>query len=343
MKILLDHHLPFLLAHGGFQIQIEQTKKALETTGIETEYLRFWDASQRGDVLHFFGRCSGAYIEMAHKKGMPVVMSDLLSGTGSRSSKALAAQAAFIQLAKKAVPASFLSRMGWDAYKRADALIALTGWEAELMVTLFKADHSRLFVIPNGVESPFFEARGRYAREDWLISVGTITERKRMLELAKAAIAAGVKVRFVGRPYSEVEPYYKEFLTLCRGYPELLNYVGAVEDRSELSKCYAQACGFVLLSTFESLSLSALEAAAAGCQLLLSDLPWAKLTFKDNALYCSVDATVGQTAMVLKNFVEDKTPRPEPPAPLQWAGVAEELGKVYATVIDNFGRESTSR
>ena len=44
MKVLIDHQLPFLLAHGGLQIQIEQTKAALEKIGIEVEYLRFWDS-----------------------------------------------------------------------------------------------------------------------------------------------------------------------------------------------------------------------------------------------------------------------------------------------------------
>ena len=34
MKVLFDHPNPFLLAHGGFQVQIKQTKKALEELGI---------------------------------------------------------------------------------------------------------------------------------------------------------------------------------------------------------------------------------------------------------------------------------------------------------------------
>ena len=33
MKVLFDHPNPFMLAHGGFQIQIEQTKKAPERIG----------------------------------------------------------------------------------------------------------------------------------------------------------------------------------------------------------------------------------------------------------------------------------------------------------------------
>jgi len=45
---------------------------------------------------------------------------------------------------------------------------------------------------------------------------------------------------------------------------------------------------FVLLSSMESLSLSALEAAACECPLLLSDLPWARSTFGDAASLLSV-------------------------------------------------------
>jgi len=34
MKVLLDSNVPFALAHGGAQIQIEQTKKGLEEVGV---------------------------------------------------------------------------------------------------------------------------------------------------------------------------------------------------------------------------------------------------------------------------------------------------------------------
>ena len=107
MKVLIDHHLPFLLAHGGLQIQIEQTKAALENIGVEVEYLRFWDSQQTADVLHIFGRCSKAYVELARRKGIAVVMSDLLSETGSRSRRALVLQKCVIRLAQGLLPATF--------------------------------------------------------------------------------------------------------------------------------------------------------------------------------------------------------------------------------------------
>src|SRR5688572_4261871 len=85
MKVLFDHSSPFLLAHGGFQIQIEQTKAALDAIGVGVEYLRWWDATQTGDLIHFFGRPTAGYVEHAHGKGIKVVVSDLLTGLGSRN------------------------------------------------------------------------------------------------------------------------------------------------------------------------------------------------------------------------------------------------------------------
>src|SRR4051812_15307451 len=97
MKVLFDHPNPFLLAHGGFQVQIEQTKAALEKSGVEVEFMRWWDDAQRGDVIHFFGRPMRSYINFAQQKGMKVVIGDLLTSTGSRGNMALALQRAVMR------------------------------------------------------------------------------------------------------------------------------------------------------------------------------------------------------------------------------------------------------
>src|SRR4051812_30032849 len=92
MKVLLNCQVPFCLAHGGMQIQIEQTQDALESIGIEVEPLRWWDAAQTGDILHHFGRCPTSLMRSAQRKGMRVVFSDLLTGMGSRSAGKLRLQ-----------------------------------------------------------------------------------------------------------------------------------------------------------------------------------------------------------------------------------------------------------
>src|SRR5664279_4591111 len=92
MKVLFDHHLPFALAHGGFEQQLVQTKAALEQAGVETDFVRWWDAGQRGDIIHFAGRPAADYIAFAHGRGCKVIVAELLTAAGSRSRGALALQ-----------------------------------------------------------------------------------------------------------------------------------------------------------------------------------------------------------------------------------------------------------
>ncbi|MFZ4600049.1 MAG: glycosyltransferase, partial [Terrimicrobiaceae bacterium] len=165
------------------------------------------------------------------------------------------------------------------------------------------------------------------------LCTGTITERKRILELAAAAVEAQVPIWIVGKPYSETDPYFLEFLKVQRGSAGIVRYEGAVDDRARLAEIYRDARGFVLLSTMESHSLSAIEAAAAGCPLLLSDLPWARASFGDSASYCPVSATQAETARALKRFSDQAPSLPLPPKPLTWREVAVELEKVYRAIV----------
>ena len=334
MKILFDHPNPFLLAHGGFQIQIEQTKKALEEIGVQVDWLRWWDADQTGEIIHYFGRPSAAYINYAHQKGFKVVMSELLTGLGSRSDKQRWAQKLLMTAARALLPASFTAKLSWDAYKLVDASIALTAWEKKLMVEMFEAPSEKVHVLPNGVEEVFFlkpETRNlKPERNKWLICTATITERKRVLELAEAALLAKVPVWIIGKPYSESDPYYLRFLGLVKRSSSLIRYEGGISDRSRLAEIYKSARGFVLLSTMESLSLSALEAAASGCPLLLSDLPWAKSTFGSSATYCPA-CSPSETSKLLSDFYR----RPSNPhgsfKALKWSEVASQLLDIYRT------------
>ena len=158
MKVLFDHPNPFLLAHGGFQIQIEETKRALQENGVEVEFLRWWDAAQAGDIIHFFGRPAATYIEFAQAKGMKVVMGELLGGLAARPPAQRALQRFLITGAKTALPPAFTAKLAWDSYRIADAVIALTSYEAGLMMEMFGAPPAKVHVVPNGVEEVFLQS-----------------------------------------------------------------------------------------------------------------------------------------------------------------------------------------
>lgn len=329
MKILFDHPQPFMLAHGGFQTQIEQTKLALEGLGVDVEWLRWWDANQSGDLIHFFGRPSHGYVEFAHAKGLKVIIAELLTGLGSRGHAARSAQAAVIRLLQRNY---FFDRMGWRSYQIADAAVALTPWEARLMTEIFGAPPDRVHVIPNGVEDTFLE-KGHAERGRWLVCTATIAVRKRVVELAIAAIQAEVPLWVLGKPYAEDAPYAREFRKLAQLHPDTIRYAGPVNDRAELARIYSEARGFVLLSTMESLSLSALEAAACGCPLLLSDLPWARTSFGESATYCPLGKTT-ETASALRAFYHEAPRLPVPPKPASWPEVAAQLGDLYLRLLN---------
>src|SRR5947208_20001 len=98
MKVLIDHPSPFLLSHGGFQIRIEQTHDALRRAGVDVDYLRWWEDGQTADIIHYFGRPHLLYVKQAQAKGIRVVMSQLLTGLGSRSPRKLPFQKIAIHL-----------------------------------------------------------------------------------------------------------------------------------------------------------------------------------------------------------------------------------------------------
>lgn len=92
MKVLFNCHLPFMLAHSGMQVQIEQIKAALEKTGVTVVPLSSWDETQRGDVLQHLAGWSAELIRLGQQEGMKVVMLDLLTEQGSRPTARLKLQ-----------------------------------------------------------------------------------------------------------------------------------------------------------------------------------------------------------------------------------------------------------
>ena len=331
MKVLIDHNEPFLLAHGGLQVQIDRTKIALEEVGVEVEYLRWWDPSQRGDLIHFFGRANPSHIDFAHGKGIKYVMQELLTSQGSRSVTHLRLQAAANRILRKVLPANYRLPLRWDSYQKADAIIAITDWEAWIMGDLFAAPPQRVRVVPNAVEDVFFR-RGSKPDGDYLICVATITERKRVLELAEAAITAKTPLKVVGKPYSEGDPYFLNFVQTAQASQGMVEYLGPIQNPEQLAARLHAARGFVLPSTMETQSLAALEAAAAGLPLLLSDLPWAHVTFGNRVTYlpiCSGALFIDH----LKMFFDTAPRLGAAPKPPTWQDIADKLLNIYQSLM----------
>ncbi|MCX6928714.1 MAG: glycosyltransferase family 4 protein [Verrucomicrobia bacterium] len=334
MKILFNLLTPFSLAHGGLQVQILQSREALGRLGVETEFLRWWDGEQAGDIMHFFGRIPTPLLQLARQKGMKVVMADLLTEQGSRPGWRLKLQQMTMRVMAHALPGLLTAPFHWQSYGLADACIALTSWEAQLMTQLFGAPSEKTHVVPNGVEDVFLNSTSTQ-RNTWLVCTATITERKCVLELAEAAVQAKTPLWIIGKPYCASDAYAQRFIALAKAHPAILRYDGPIQDRARLAQVYREARGFVLLSAMESLSLSALEAAACECPLLLSRLPWATTVFGESACYCPVGLPAGRTAVFLRQFYDAAPGLKAPRRPLTWLEVGEQLKRLYSVLLDS--------
>jgi glycosyltransferase involved in cell wall biosynthesis len=187
-------------------------------------------------------------------------------------------------------------------------------------------------VVPNGVEKDFLNSPAG-PRGPWLVCVATITAIKRVLELAEAAARAKTPVWIVGKPFVDSDPYAQRFLAVAKQNPNIIRYEGPIQDRAKLAEVYSTARGFVLLSAFESRSIAAEEAAACGCPLLLSDLPWAKSVFGATASYCPITHVSG-TAACLRAFYDQAPTGPKPLRPKSWAEVGQQLKGIYEACLN---------
>jgi len=272
------------------------------------------------------------HIRLAQQKKIKVVIAELLTAQGSRSQPQLRLQKIISRTVERLAPRSFTAAFNWDSYRIADAVIANTPWEAHLMNYLFDAPKARIHVVANGVEEVFLDSPVA-ARGKWLVCTATITARKRVLELAEAAVLAQTPVWIIGKAYSDADTYAQKFFALATQHPQIIRYEGAIADRARLAQIYREARGFVLLSTMETRSLSAEEAAACGCPLLLSDLPWARSTFGQHATYCPVSSPERE-AEFLKKFYYAAPNLPAPPKPATWDEIGHQLKAIYESVLD---------
>src|SRR5690242_12716568 len=126
MKVMFNCHVPFMLAHGGMQVQIVQTKAALEQIGVKVEPLRWWDEGQTADVLHHFGTIPVHLLRLAQQKGIKVVMSPFMGALGARPGWRRTLQKFAIKFVKLLGPEGLSSTLGWEAFQLADACVAMT-------------------------------------------------------------------------------------------------------------------------------------------------------------------------------------------------------------------------
>lgn len=328
VKVLFDHPSPFLLAHGGLQRQIEQTKLALEALGVEVEFLRWWDAQQCGDLIHFFSPASNAYLQQARAIHLPVVMTTLFTETCNRSDAKLALQGLLTRLIL-ALPRGegIKQQLHWRSFKHCTHNVVGLQAERKVLQTVYGVRPENISVVPLGLSETYLAAGPGRHTEQHLICTGTITQRKNSVELAEMARAAEVPVLFVGKPYHPAEPYWLRFQKLMDG--RWVKHHPHVGSEREMIALLQAARGFVLMSDYENWCLSAHEAVACGLPLLVPDQKWSRERFGTGVRYFAGDRGVRDREILRAFFAEAKTLSPPAIRLHRWLDAARELQGLY--------------
>ncbi|HLP00599.1 MAG TPA: glycosyltransferase family 4 protein [Opitutaceae bacterium] len=164
-------------------------------------------------------------------------------------------------------------RAGLAAVQR---VVAPTRWMAATLQELH-GPLPHIDVVPNGLEA---RANGTTEKEPFFLGVGRLwDDAKNYRLLTRTAQALPWPVRLVGdaRPPDGETAAIDGFELLGQLAPE------------EVSELYARASIFVLPARYEPFGLAVLEAAQAGCALVLGDIPSLRENWQDAAVFVSPD------------------------------------------------------
>lgn len=185
-------------------------------------------------------------------------------------------------------------------------------------------------VITNAFDPSVFEDNA-YEKEPFVLCVARFEGNKNQINLIKAAQLLKVKIVLVGKASPNQQAYFDACKKIA---PPNVIFKGYV-SQEELISLYARAKVHVLPSWFETTGLSSLEAAAMGCNIVVTDKGDVREYFGDLAYYCMPDdlqSIAKAIELALNNPVNEKL-KQKVRQQHTWKIAAEQTHSVYKKVL----------
>jgi glycosyltransferase involved in cell wall biosynthesis len=330
-------------APGGGENQLVQTARHLESLDVPVRPFSPWiDRLESARLLHVFGmsREGLELARLARSRRVPVVLSPICW----YEPRALAALETHPARRAVALAAWCLRRLthrlpSWrrELLHLADAVLPNSRSEADQLARLFGVPRARLHVVPNGVLPSFGTATPDRFRERWgpnpfVLSVGRIEPRKNTLELIRAIRRLGLPLVLIGEP----EPGSRGYAQRCRREGDgFVTWLGRVDHHDPiLASAYAAARVFALPSWFETPGLAALEAALAGCSVVITPYGSTRDYFSGLVAYARPHRPEEIRRSIKARWDDGPDPRLAPwiATHFLWPNVAQTTAEVYDQV-----------
>jgi glycosyltransferase involved in cell wall biosynthesis len=290
MKVAFITRSTLFTVPGGDTVQVEQTARELNVMGVETEICL---SNQVIDILYHSKKAKKPFVvstilvdyseyDKNHRRGIGMLFR-YLSGDSIEYLKTIARwllgrdHLASVDYAWKGQRKSIIEILN-------KAGIILPNSESEFnRVRQNYRSRVKYMVVPNGINPNLFKNNPAIKKDEQLVlCVARIEGIKNQLNLIRALNNTRFRLLLIGDHAPNQPDYYRECRRIAADNITFIDHI----PQDELVAYYRQAKIHVLPSWFETTGLSSIEAAAMGCNIVITDKGDTREYFGEEAFYC---------------------------------------------------------
>lgn len=366
LKVLMISRPTLFSVPGGDTVQIQETAAELRkrgvgvTIGLADETMNYSDF----DLIHFFNVIRpNAILPHVRKSRLPYVVSTIFVDYSEIERKHRSLPFRILSRVVGADGLQYLKTLG-RAVNNGESVIdagyvirghrrsverVLNG--AALLLPNSHNEFTRLEkrysfendyrAIPNAVGEDLFASEPANERHG-VACVARIEFIKNQLNLIRALKESDIELTLVGKPAPNHGAYYQA----CKSEAGDNVQFSGQRSKAEVKALLSQARVHVLPSFFETTGLSSLEAAALGCNVVITDKGDTREYFGDYAFYCDPDRPESIRAAIQAALAQPVNPklRDHIRTHFRWSIAAEKTLEAYREALGAVGRnEQISR
>ncbi|MFD0750595.1 glycosyltransferase family 4 protein [Mucilaginibacter calamicampi] len=308
MKVAIIARSTLYSVPGGDTVQAVQTARQLNMLGVSatiklsnehivyTQYdlLHFFNLIRPADILHHSEQAAKPFVvstilvdyseyDKYYRKGVGAIF-NYLSGNTIEYLKTMARWAlGRDHLATKAYIWKGQRKSIMTILARANQILPNSFSECRRVNTAYPSN-VRYTIVPNGIDPELFKYNHAVKKDaELVLCVARIEGIKNQLNLIKALNGTRFKLILIGAYSPNQKGYYDECRAIAAPNIVFIDHI----QQAQLLQYYAQAKVHILPSWFETTGLSSVEAAAMGCNIVITDKGDTREYFEDAAFYCN--------------------------------------------------------